>query len=284
MHKHIAWKPLVPFGALLDVRLDGEISPALSTALLQMFRRHYLLVIPGQDLSEEQQKRIVACLGPIPEDSDSLVSNDPAMGNQGSIKLAFHSDLSFASEPDLGLSLFAMDVIDGASSTRFASGVRAYAALPKAVKTRIAELQALNVWSIDQTRRNRLVELQSSDPRCAHPVVWPHPATGEPVLYVSEMHTDCILGLPEPESEALIAELFDYLYSPTNVLTHNWRAGDLVILDNRALQHGRDDVSNAGPRTLRRTSIAKRSFFEQFPQFCTQASGFVDERHVPSMD
>lgn len=284
MSEQIRWKPLSPFGAELDVRLNGEISSALSTALEQMFRRHYLLVIPGQDLSEEQQKRIMAILGPVPEYSDDLVSNDPAAGNQGSIKLAFHSDLSFAPEPDLGLSLFAMDVIDGASATRIASGIHSYAALPKALKTRIADLQALNVWSINQTRRNRLAELRSSDPRCAHPVVWPHPVTAEPVLYVTEMQTDCILGLSESESEALIAELFDYLYSPANVVTHYWRTGDLVIMDNRALQHGRDDVSNVGLRTLRRSSIARRSFFEQFPQFRTGESGFVDERHAPHMD
>ena len=52
-------------------------------------------------------------LGPVPADDDGLVSNDPTVGLQGSGRLAFHSDLAFAAEPDLGASLYALDLVPG---------------------------------------------------------------------------------------------------------------------------------------------------------------------------
>jgi taurine dioxygenase len=92
-------------------------------------------------------------------------------------------------------------------------------------------------------------------------------ATGKPVLYLSEMHTDSIVGLAEEESETLIEELFGYLFMPGTIYTHRWRNGDLAIFDNRAIQHSRPDVSAVGPRTLRRITLAEQSLFEQYPQF-----------------
>jgi taurine dioxygenase len=278
MSNTISWKPLSPFGAVLDLDLSKELTAAQAADFLQLFRQHYLLVLRGQNLDEAQQKKVMSYLGPVPSDAVGLTSNDPNVGLQGSIQLAYHSDLSFAAEPDLGASLFAVDLVNDASSTSFASGTRAYASLPEALKERLRGLKALNIWSIDQTGRNHVSSLKDSDPRSTHPVVWEHPATGERVLYVTEMQTDSIIGLPAAESEALIKELFGYLYAPDNIVEHRWRVGDLAIWDNRALQHARKDVSQVGIRTLRRVSIARRSFFDQFPQFRPGESGFVDER------
>ena len=36
--------------------------------------------------------------------------------------------------------------------------------------------------------------------------------------------------------------LFDVLYAPENTYEHFWSNGDLVVWDNRALQHCRSDV------------------------------------------
>jgi taurine dioxygenase len=275
----IPFRPLSPFGAEVLIDLGKPLTKAQAGAFIGLFREHKVLLARNQQLDEVAQKRVMSYLGPVPPDACGLTSNDPSVGLQGDIKLAFHSDLAFAAEPDLGASLFAVNLVDDASSTSFANGVLAYRALPQAMKDRIEQLEVLSVWALDQTRRNRAAGLKSDDPRAAHPLVWNHPATGEPILYLTEMQTDCIVGLPEDESEALIAELFSYLFVPERVLTHTWRNGDLVIWDNLATQHARRDISQVGIRTLRRVSIARRSFFEQFPQFAPKdMKGFVDER------
>jgi alpha-ketoglutarate-dependent taurine dioxygenase len=63
------------------------------------------------------------------------------------------------------------------------------------------------------------------------------------------------MGLSEAENEALLEELFTYLYDPKAVLEHDWRQGDLAIWDNIGTQHGRGSVALAGPeRTLRKVT------------------------------
>jgi taurine dioxygenase len=279
MSTELTWSAMEPFGALVDVDCAAGLSAAQRAGLKRLFEEHHLLVLRGQSLTEEQHVATMAMLGPVPSDASSMVANDPAFGLQGDIRLAFHSDLAFAAEPDLGGSLYAIDLVNDVSTTSFASGARAFGQLPAALRERVAGLEAISCWPLDQTRRNRCDQLTDADPRCAHPVLWPHPGTAVPVLYLTEMQTDSIVGLDEAASEALIAELFGYLFDPDNVVTHTWRVGDLVIWDNRALQHARSDVSQVGLRVLRRVSLARRSFFEQFPQFAPTAGGYSDARH-----
>src|SRR5690606_36994699 len=90
-------------------------------------------------------------------------------------------------------------------------------------------------------------------PTAEHPVVMPHPVTGDDLLYVSAMQTDSIVGLPEDESEALLARCWEVLYAPDNVYEHVWSPGDLLVWDNLALHHARRAVS--GRRTLRRVPV-----------------------------
>ena len=57
------------------------------------------------------------------------------------------------------------------------------------------------------------------------------------------------------ESTALIEELYAFLYGGRFTYTHEWRAGDLVIWDNHAVQHGRPAVGDRDARTLRRVCV-----------------------------
>jgi alpha-ketoglutarate-dependent taurine dioxygenase len=85
------------------------------------------------------------------------------------------------------------------------------------------------------------------------PVGFRHPRTGRTMLYVSQMMTREIVGLPSEESEELLETLFSYLYDPAHSWQHDWRKCDLVVWDNLAVQHARPNVSLEGPaRTLRK--------------------------------
>lgn len=95
----------------------------------------------------------------------------------------------------------------------------------------------------------------------------PHPKTGEPILYISEMQTARIEGYDRRDSDALLSALFDAVYAESNVYRHFWNNGDFVIWDNLALQHARCDLTNMIPRRLQRVAIADKSFFDLCPQF-----------------
>ena len=76
-----------------------------------------------------------------------------------------------------------------------------------------------------------------------------------PILYVSEMQTDHLVGLSSEESEQLLAEAFAELYRPENCYEHRWRLGDVVVWDNLALQHARGPILDGDRRTLRRVAV-----------------------------
>jgi taurine dioxygenase len=98
--------------------------------------------------------------------------------------------------------------------------------------------------------------------------------TGRPALYASKSGTDRVLGMSEEESEALLATLFDHLYRASNLYEHRWRTGDLVVWDNRALQHRRAPIPAGMRRTLQRAACAEpgTGIFDAFPQFMQRSS------------
>ena len=55
-------------------------------------------------------------------------------------------------------------------------------------------------------------------------------------LYIGE-HATHVVGWPPAEGEAFLNELNDFATQPQFIYTHQWRAGDLVIWDNRCTLH-----------------------------------------------
>jgi taurine dioxygenase len=150
----------------------------------------------------------------------------------------------------------------------FASGTRAWDALPDGLRTRIEDLHAVQVTGqVDRGRYAEgevLVPVRAEDSSTTMPIRYRHPRTGRTVLYVCEQCTLEIAEIPGDEGEAIIQQLFDILYDPSFVYEHQWRARDYVVWDNLAVQHGRADVAAEGPdRTLRKTFSPRAQWTKQ---------------------
>lgn len=256
----------------VGVELEGELREPLQEIdqqrLRELLHRHGLLLFRGQRLSHEQQIRVMGYCGPVLHAPDGVgyISTDAAKGGLGTGELAFHSDLSFTPDPFHAISLHAIDVIDNGSSTRFASGLRAYQRLTPALREQLAGLQVLCAMPVDMAT-DRLSETVPPDmPQHWRPAVLPHPATGEPILYVNQQHAARVAGLPAEQSAALLSTLFAELYRADKVYEHRWYNDDLLIWDNLSLQHARGDLQNSGKRTLQRVVVAEKSFFDLCPQ------------------
>jgi taurine dioxygenase len=263
MIETIPVRQLAPFGAELDLDLRAGLTPEQDAELRRLLAVHDLLVVRGAVLTMAEQERICGTLGPILASDSGLMSRDTPIG-LGGVALCFHSDYAYSPEPLLGISLHAVDVVDGETSTRFASGRFAYASLTAEVRSRVDHRRALQVFGAHLDRRNRRDELDPVLPSTVHPLVWP--CEGGAFLFAPEMTTDSIVDLLPDESEALLAVVFAALYGPGQVLEHQWRLGDLVVWDNRRVVHARGDTTGVSRRVLQRVTLGTKGYLDLYPE------------------
>lgn len=255
-----------PFGVEVDLDLSRPLDADHQDALRALLYRKKLLIFRNQTLGDADQIRVLGYFGRVlpPEQEHKELALD---GDFGRSSIAFHADLMSTPEPYKILSLYAIEVDDDGTSTRFVDGGRAVRALPPVLRARAEALEAVSVMPQVQSHRDIDYDPPAYMPRHRQPVIIDHPVTGEPILFVTELQTARIDGLPPAESDALLAELFSYLYAEENVAEHHWRPGDLVVWDNISLQHARTDQAATGVRRLRRVVVADKGFYELCPEF-----------------
>ena len=93
-----------------------------------------------------------------------------------------------------------------------------------------------------------------------HPVIRVHEETGRECLFVGD-HAWRISGLPWRTGARRVEELNAFVTAhPEWTYTHTWRAGDLLLWDNRCLLHrgSEYDVSHEARVMLRAVVIGER--------------------------
>ena len=238
--------------------------------LRRLFTRYHFLLIRGQNPSNEDHNRFVANFGllslPPGDDGDAgYVSNkgNGMFGTGADQELLWHADGTYGPQPGIATSLLAKEVTPDSAPTMFANAIRALESLPPELRARLETLSAVHVRETqaerpDQPHRNP-GEITSVAPGAvrshAHPVLYKPPHLEAKVLYVNRLLTSHISGLSSAESQALMEELFGYIYREDNIYTHHWQPGDVIIWDNIALQHRRPKATSSAPRHLRRLSL-----------------------------
>jgi alpha-ketoglutarate-dependent taurine dioxygenase len=252
----------------LDLRrpLDVEQVERLRTT----FDRRHLLLFPEQVLTGAEHVAFCRHFGPIsPESRDGYgyVSNVHPDGilREGAIR--FHSDLAFTPDPVHALSLYALEVPEAGAPTLFADASGVLDRMHPRLRARLEPLSIVNVYdfTLPTDRRMRERDVAPGSPIVERRMVSPHPRTGVPVVNANALQTDRVVGLAEDESESLLAEIFDALYAPDNVLALDWNVRDLVIWDNLAIQHERPDFPALQPRTMQRVCIHDKSLVDLVP-------------------
>ena len=255
------------------VDLAGPVEGAAVFAILEAFRRHHVLVLRDQHLDDERQLQIAEWFGPRyvpPADLPVLgddrqppvvsVSNDPG-GVLGDGELAAHSDLQYMPVPLLGSVLYAKVVPEQGGDTSWSNLHLAYDELHDDLRRR---LEGLRAWAFNPYAGHRAIRdlagpnqryVDEELPPFFHPLVRIHPDTGRRSLYVSWL-TAGVEGFDEEASRQLLGELIGHVDQPRFYWTHRWRAGDLVVWDNRCTNHKRSAFDPAQRRVLHRVQIA----------------------------
>lgn len=265
----IEWAPIpgAPFGIEVTVDPAAELGAEQKAALRQLYARAGLLRFKSAALlSMDAQAEFCRIFGPVPRDLHDtyLVSNKAPDGILADLELIFHHDITYVPAPFLAGCLHAIDVTPGVSATRYASGFLAYERMPQQLRDRIEGMKAVFVRPRVADRRCRLTDAWSGDNCAIHALVQRQKGTGRPYVFANAYHTALICGLSEQDSDALLEELFGYLYAEDAVYEHSWANGDMVFWDNLAVQHARAKVTG-GVRTLQRVSVSVFGYEQQYP-------------------
>ena len=279
-------RPLAPaIGAeVIGLDLSKPLDNVIFKEVSDLFNGHGILLFRDQNLTEDQHVALSRRFGPLQSHvlKSYLKSDHPELlvvsnilddqgrpigiGDAGHI---WHSDTSYIANPCHCSLLYAREIPlpDGERSygdTVFASLTAAYDALPAETKAELADKRAIHSYEAyylrkqkEGSKRPSLTQEQKKEvPEVVHPVVRPHPITGQKALFVNEGYSIRILDMDPVESESLLNELFAFATSDRFSYRHKWRKGDLILWDNWASQHlAIADYSLPQRRLLHRTTV-----------------------------
>jgi taurine dioxygenase len=245
-------------GALVTgVDLADDIDDAVFERLHGALLEHQVICIRGQEhITPDDQIAFSARWGtlephpyvdPIEGYPEIIEVYDP-----NPITVTWHADFTYAKKPP-GVSLLLARIIPPyGGDTMFSNGYLAYGNLSPGLRATLDDLRAVHYatqLAIDKGMPED--EIVNS-----HPVVRTHPETGRRALFVNGNYTRHFDGWTEADS----APLLEYLYAQFErfeyTWRHQWHVGDLLIWDNRCVQHAVVGDTGGQKRSLHRTTIA----------------------------
>jgi taurine dioxygenase len=272
---------VLPSGKSLGAEVRGIDLRTLDDAQFAGLRRAWLdnlvLLIRDQSLSDAELIAFSRRLGdldlaPIQETGRRFVEGLPELyivsnvvkdgtpiGSLGNGEAVWHTDMSYVEVPPQASALYALEVPPTGGDTSFVNMYAVYDSLADDLKARIAGLRVKHDGTYNSGGFLRQGVTPTDDPRTApgtlHPLVYVHPETGRPALYLGRRRNAYVDGLPLDESEALLDELWASVDGERFGWTNVWREGDLVLWDNRCTMHRRDSFDPSTRRVMHRTQI-----------------------------
>ncbi len=192
----------------------------------------------------------------------NVVENGRPIGSLGSGEAAWHTDMSYLEYPPIASILYALEVPPAGGDTAFVNMYSVYEALPERLKRSIRGLRVKHDGTYNSGGYAREGVVVSADPRespgTLHPLVCTHPETGRRVLFLGRRRNAYLEGFDLAVSDAVLDELWAYVDRAEFTWLNQWRAGDLVLWDNRCTMHRRDPFDPSSRRVMHRTQIKGR--------------------------
>jgi taurine dioxygenase len=269
---------VVPLSDAIGAEIRGldltqPLDECTVAAVRQAWNDHIVLVFRDQDLDLESHNRFAeyfgevgkhmrprairnesAELGPNVMLVSNIRENGKPIGSLPDGEMMFHSDTPYRENPDKYTTLYALEIPSTGGNTIFGNCYLAAETLSEDVKQKLAGRKAVHVFEYGAVTKSGKFD-RDNGRWWAQPVFRKHPETGRTALYVSELMTEEIEGLPEDESREILEFLFEHQSQQKFLHEHVWRPGDLVIWDNRCSIHARTDFPETERRKLRRLTI-----------------------------
>lgn len=256
-------------GIALSAQLDSSTLNALQQALL----RHKVLFLRGQQqLDDAGQEAFAQRLGepvahptvPSRPGTATVLELDSEHGGRAN---SWHTDVTFAHAPPKISVLRGVVIPPVGGDTVWANTVTAYLDLPAPLRALADQLRAVHSNQYDYGQQRQPAEVSQAAVQryrevftstlyeTEHPLVRVHPETGERALVLGHF-AQRLQGFSSQDSDHLLAVLQAHVIRLENTVRWRWRAGDVVIWDNRATQHYAINDYGDQHRVVRRVTLA----------------------------
>ncbi len=270
-----------PTGAALaadveGVDLSGSLSPELRAAIKKAWGDHLVLRFRGQSLSDDDLMRFsrefgeldwapIAATNDAPEGREyvmvvsNVVENGQPIGQLGNYEALWHTDMSYVDEPPMASALYSLEAPPSGGDTGFCNMYLALETLPADLRRAVEGKTCVHDASRNSAGELRRGYVDAPDASqtvgAVHPIVRTHPETGCKALFLGRRRSAYIQGLALADSEALLNALWAHATKDEFTWYQQWRAGDLILWDNRCVMHRRDAFDPATRRVMHRTQI-----------------------------
>jgi taurine dioxygenase len=271
---------VTPLGFALGAEITGidlrqPLHDLARQEILDAWRRHLVLVFPGQQLDAAQHMAFSANFGTLdrndfqPHYRDPLhpeillVTNRPTTDGKPSetrnTGRNWHTDLTYTIRPAKAALLLCKEKPPVGGDTMFTNLYLAYETLSPKLRGFLDTLEAIHdvslIKGIEKRDPEKVADLKRRNPPVAHPVVRTHPETGRKSLLIGQRIRGFV-DMAEEESAPLLAFLNDHATSSEFVYRHRWRLDDLVMWDNRCTSHvALPDFDQTRTRHMMRCSL-----------------------------
>jgi taurine dioxygenase len=239
------------------IDLREPVDAATRKALNDAVAEHVVMVIRDQKFTAAQYQAAAELFGELMEDQNrrylveglplvSVLSNRhlDSQGNPAKVgkNATWHTDHTNQERPPKFTMLYPVALPDKGGGTSVCNMHAAYEALPQVWKERITSMKTAN--SLLSPARYRIAnpdilreqQTAKSPPRI-QPLVRTHPERGTKAIWFHKGKTENVLGMDPEETQAFLDELLEIAIRPEFVYVHEYRLGDMLIIDNRSAMH-----------------------------------------------
>lgn len=246
----------------IDVAVVTELEVQ---TIKKLVYEHKLLVFRKQKINDDQYIEFAKKIGTpqiYPQDnyhhpnypeifvSSNVAKDGKKFGVAGTGRY-WHTDCAFLEEPLPLTMLYPQVLPKSIRETYYIDMQQVYQNLPAHLKNIIAREYMIHeakwrykvqTWDIDKAIIDILQEFEQKFPAVKHPAIITHPANHQKILYINQGFTTGIKGFNYETSQKILQELFAFMEHEEHIHTHTWKEGDILLWDNRTLNHKASSV------------------------------------------
>lgn len=263
---------------ITGIDLSQPLSAAARSACVGALLQHKVIAFPDQALDDDQLETASLTFGPFGD--DPFIAPIPGRDHiiavrRGATEKApifaenWHTDWSFQATPPAATCLYGVTIPPSGGDTWFANQIAAAAALPAALRQAITGRRGIHsaklpyapqgVYGEADRSTDRSMDIRadiSAEAVQLHPLLSPHPDTGEERIFGALGYVIGIEDVPDDEALHILMELVAHQGAEEFVYKHPWQSNMLVMWDNRSVLHRATGGYEGHERLLHRTTVS----------------------------